>query len=161
MNKLSEKSVISQENFIELKTMMLSNDEASVNLALTILEQSDYELSEIYIMCMLKDTFKEAFGSVSSFKEKTPELAEKITKSLDVEDIDVTRLSSKHIYDHAIKRDNQEELEFILELLKNDLLSLLSTMGYEFVNFTDVLIKPKGWELANKEKLKQLNLVHD
>lgn len=160
MSKLSEKSIISKENFNELKNMILSNDEASVNLALTILEQSDYESSEIYIMCMLKDTFKEAFGSVSTFKEKTPILAEKITKSLDVEDVDITQLSSKQVYNRAIKRDIQEEMEFILELLRNDLMSLLSTMGYEFVNFTEVLIKPKGWEQANNEKLKQLDLVH-
>ena len=161
MSKLSKKSTISTENFAELKTMMLSNDEASVNLALTILEQSDYETSEIYIMCIIKDSFKEAFGTVSSFKEKTPILAEKITEGLGIDNVDITRLSFKHVYNRAIKREVQEELEFVLELLKNDLVSLLSTMGYDFINFTDVLIKPKGWEHANQLKLNELKAVYE
>jgi hypothetical protein len=161
MSKLSKKSVISQENFTELKTMMLSNDEASVNLALTILEQSDYDTSEIYIMCIMKDSFKEAFGTVTSFKEKTPILAEKITQGLGMDDVDITKLSFKHVYDRAVKRDIQEELEFVLELLKNDLISLLGTMGYDFINFTDVLIKPKGWEHANQLKLNELKAVYE
>jgi hypothetical protein len=161
MSELSKKSVISEENFEELKNMMLSNDDASVNLALTILEQSDYAQSEIYIMCMLKDTFSKAFDSVSSFKDKTPILAQNITDSLDIEDVDITRLSSKHVYERAVKRDVQKELEFVLGLLKVDLVNLLDNMGYDFVNFTEVLIKPKGWEQSNKEKLNQLELVNE
>jgi hypothetical protein len=161
MSKLSKKSIISKENFDELKDMLLCNDEASVNLALIILEQSHYEQSEIYIMCLLKDTFSKAFGSLSSFKEKTPILAQNIIDSLDIDDVDITRLSAKCIYDKATKRNIQEELEFILELLKNDLVNLLDNMGYDFINFTDVLIKPKGWEQANNQKLNQLELIND
>jgi hypothetical protein len=160
MSELSNKSVVSKDNYYELKNMMLSDDLASVTLAVTILEQSDYELSEIYIISLIKDTFSKVFKKTDAFKEQCPELYENVANSVYVDGADLTVLSSKHIYNTALKKGNQEELEFVLNLLTKDLTELLSTMGYGFVDYTDVLIKPKGWEKANNEKLKQLELVN-
>lgn len=160
MSELHKGSVISNENFSELKHMMTSDDEASVNLALTILEQSNYEESEIYIMCIIKDAYDKVFGKLSEFKLRTPELSEKIIKSLSNTEQDITKLSFEYIYNLVIKRNKQEELEFVLSLLNDELIELLKTMGYQFVNFTDVIIKPQGWLQDVEAKLNQLKLEH-
>lgn len=145
MNEVNAQSVVSAENYEQIKEMMLSNDEASVNLAITIMEQSDYEKSMIYIMCILKDCFRDAIGTVQKFKELSPVLSEKVTEHLENDDCDVTKLSFKQIYALAEKRNNQEECEFMLDIVVEELKLLMGEFGYEFQNFTEVLIKPKGW----------------
>lgn len=154
--EVTKKSTVSAENYAEIKNMMLSNDEASTTLALTILEQSDYEKSEVYIMCMLKDCFREAFGTAQKFQELSPILSKKVTNALEVSDIEITKLSFKEVYDLAIKRNIRGEAEFALDLLRNELVLLLKDIGYDFTDFTEVLIKPQGWEETNKQELLRL-----
>ena len=152
---VTEKSIVSPSNYAEIKKMLLG-EEADVNLALTILEQSSYEESKVYILCVLKECFKETFGSGSKFKELAPELADVVIASISTSDADITKLVFKEIYDIAIKRDNKVELEFILDILKDELVALLGEFGYDFINFTDVMIKPKGWEKETQKILTKL-----
>jgi len=142
---IDEKSIISPKNYAEIKKMMLSSDEASVTVGLSILEQSDYNKSELYILLALKQTFKEAFASVEKFKEKAPELADKVLESIEMNNVDITKLAFKEIYNLAMKRNIKEEIEFMLDILRDELVSLLTEFGYEFTTFTDILIRPKGW----------------
>ena len=154
--EVTEQSVVTAENYKNLKQMLVSNDEGSKTLALTILEQSDYDKSEIYIMCILKDCFRTAFGTVKQFQEVSPILAQKVTDNLKKEDVEVAKLSFKEVYDLAIKRDIQEEIDFILGVFQAELHELFTDMGYVFTQFTDVLVKPKGWEQAQVDKINKL-----
>lgn len=151
--EVNEQSVVTQDNYEEIKKMLLSNDDASKNLALTILEQSDYEKSELYIMCVIKDCFRESFGSVEKFAEMSPVLSEKIAQKLSEEDVDMAKLSFKEIHRMVMKKGDLEEVEFVMTIFRDELIELLSEMQFEFVEYTDVLVKPKGWEQANKEKI--------
>lgn len=154
--EVNEQSVVTQDNYEEIKKMLLSNDDASKNLALTILEQSDYEKSELYIMCVIKDCFRESFGSVEKFAEMSPVLSEKIAQKLSEEDVDMAKLSFKEIHRMVMKKGDLEEVEFVMTIFRDELIELLSEMQFEFVEYTDVLVKPKGWEQANKEKIASL-----
>lgn len=154
--EVTERSVVSGENYKQIKEMLIGNDEASKTVALTILEQSDYEQSEIYVMLVLKDAFRTAFGTAAKFKELSPVLADKVTKSLKEEDIEIAKLSFKEIYDLAMKRNIQEEIDFILMIFQEQMYELFSDMGYQFVNYTEVLVKPKGWFAAQELKMLKL-----
>jgi hypothetical protein len=156
MDQVTEQSVVSADNYASIKEMMLSNDEASVNVALTILEQSNYEKSEVYLMCILKDCFRDAFGTAAKFKEVAPALAEKVTERLHKDDLDISKLSFKEIYELALKRNVPEEIEFTLTILRDELVELLKEFGYGFVDFTEVLIKPMGWSESQKKLIESL-----
>jgi hypothetical protein len=142
MSEVNEKSVVSADNYNQIKEMLTSNDEGSVTVAITILEQSDYDKSEVFLMCILKDCFRETFGSASKFKELAPELSEKVAERLKKEDLDITKLSFKEIYELAVSRNIPAEIEFTLTILRDELVELLKEFGYDFVN----LIKAKVYK---------------
>jgi hypothetical protein len=151
-----KQSVVDNNNYGKIKEMLLSTDEASRNVGLTILEEADYSESEVYVLCIVKDCFREAFGSVSSFKELTPTLFEKITKSITVENNDITNLSFKSIFDKAMERGKETEIEFILNIFRDELVELLREFNYTFMDFMELTLKPIGWEAENKKKLARL-----
>lgn len=154
--KVNEQTVISMDNYKELEKMLTAEDQASSDLALTILEQSDYEESKVFLILLIKDCFQQVFGTVSDFETKTPTLAEKVKKELvKHSESDITKMSFKVIYDLAVTRGIQEETEFVLSILRDQLKCLLSDFDYEFVNYTDILIKPTGWEDAIKKELEE------
>ena len=154
--EVTEQSVVTSNNYKSIKEMLISNDEASQTLALTILEQSDYDKSEVYIMCILKDCFRTAFGTVKKFEEVSPTLFKKVTNTIKTEDVEIAKLSFKEVYDLAVKRNIEEEINFILKIFKDELIDLFTDMGYQFVHFTDILVKPKGWEEDQEKKIAEL-----
>jgi hypothetical protein len=144
MNDLIKQAVVSSDNYTELKTMMISNDVLSVNLALTILEQSDFEKSQIYILCLLKETSKEDFFNNSSkFKKECPLLHEKVTEKLLDHDTNIASLSFRKIYEIAVSRKKKLELSFMLNVFKKELMSLLGDYGFTFLEYIDIELKPK------------------
>lgn len=154
--EVNSQSIVSKDNYDEIKNMLTAPDEASKVLAITILEQSDYKESEVYILTVLKDSFRDAFSSTSEFQKQAADLSIKVCDSLGEQGADIVTLSYKEIYAIAIKRDKKEEIEFILDCLSVELIKSLEAFGYEFMEFTDVLIKPKGWMKEYKSKMKAL-----
>ena len=117
MSEVTERSVVSSDNYAELINMLKSNDEASQNLALTIMEQSDFDKSKIYLFCLLKETYKEVFGNDSKrFEEIYPELHRNVSHSLAEEATNISTLSFRKVYEIAVARNNKEELSFMLNV---------------------------------------------
>ena len=146
MTKVTQRSVVSSENYAEVKTMMLSNDEGSRNLALTIMEQSDYKESEIFILCLLKETFSSIYGDhgpYRDFQEKYPVLYNNIHTRLKESATEISTLSFRRVYELATQRGNKEEISFMLQLFKEELFTLLGEYGFTFLDFLDIEIKPK------------------
>ena len=139
--EVTEQSVVSQENYEEIKNMLTSNDAGSKKVALTILEQSDYNKSEIYILCMLKEV--ESVFSELSFEEEYKQLSNKITKRLESEGTDISQLSFRKLYEIAIARDKPEELEFMLNTCKEELIKFLKEFGFTFLDYLEISFKQK------------------
>jgi len=142
--EVTTQTVISAANYVELKNMMLSNDDASKNMAMTILEQSEFDSSQVYIMCMLKETFNEVFKNDSSkLEEDFPELHLKVTELLKEKDTEISTLSFKKVYEVAQTRNNKEEINFLLDVFKEELVGLLVDYGFSFLDYLDITITPK------------------
>ena len=138
--EVTKKSIISSQNYCEIKNMMLSNDDASKKIALTILEQSDFELSQVYVLCILKETFSEAFEYNSTELEKD---YKKITKVLKGKKETIATLSFKNIYELSVNRKVEEEMKFLLNIFKEELITLLKDYGFTFLEYLDVNITQK------------------
>ena len=142
--EVTTQTVISAANYVELKNMILSNDDASKNMAMTILEQSEFDSSQVYIMCMLKETFNEVFKNDSSkLEEDFPELHKKVTELLKEKDTEISTLSFKKVYEVAQTRNNKEEINFLLDVFKEELVGLLVDYGFSFLDYLDITITPK------------------
>lgn len=144
MVETEERSVINSENYSELVQMLKSNDEGSVKMALTILEQSNFDDSKIYILCAIKEIFDKVFKNAEIFSKEYPSLHKNITQDLvDNRFIDVATLSFKRIYELAVSRGKVEEVNFMLNIFKNELVRLLTDYGFSFLDYLDIEIKPK------------------
>lgn len=145
MSKTMERSVVSADNYAEVKNMLLSNDESSTTLALSIMEKAEYSKSEIFILCLLKETFEKVFGrsDQKKFEEQYEELFKSVTGSIDKDSENITSLSFRSIYELAVKRAKKEELEFMMDIFKEELITMLKNYGFTFLEYLDITIKPK------------------
>jgi hypothetical protein len=142
--EVTERTVVSIENYDELKNMLLSNDEASQKMALTILEQSNFESSQVYILCLLKETFSEVFKNDASKLEKDYEnLHKSLADILKEDDTEISTLSFRKIYELSVDRKIEEEMTFLLDIFKEELVTLLKDYGFSFLEYLDIIIKPK------------------
>lgn len=145
MSTLTSESIVSVENYAELKNMMLSKDKASAVMALTIMEQSDYEKSEVYLLTLFKETYVPLFASTGcAHKENEyPVLFQKVAKTLTDEDTTLASLSFKKVYEVALERDNKEELDFMLKILKGEIVTMFTEFGLTFLDLIDIELKVK------------------
>jgi hypothetical protein len=144
MESVTTQSIVSPDNYAELKNMMLSNDDASKNMALTILEQSNFEISQVYILCLLKETFSDVFKNDKSKLEKEyPNLHKELTNALKDADSEITTLSFKKLYELSMSRKVEKEMNFLLNIFKEELIGLLKDYGFSFLEYLDITITPK------------------
>jgi len=144
MAEITERSIVSPDNYAELIMMLKSNDEASSNMALTIMEQSDFDKSTVYILCILKETYKEVFeGNKARFEEIYPELHRNVTHKLSEEATNVATLSFRKVYEIAVARDIKEELEFMINAFSEELKKHLLDYGFDFLHYFDIKVIPK------------------
>lgn len=143
MSQVSERSVVSADNYHELKNMILSNDEASKTLALAILEQSDYEASEIYILCLMKETQKSLFNSGKTFKDDFPDLYNRVADRLLEEATEISTLSFRKVYEIGVKRNKQDEIAFLVNIFSEEVKNLLKDYGFSFLDYFDLKLTPK------------------
>jgi len=158
--KNTEKRVIiNEENYNDIKELLVSADHGSIKVGLSILEEAEYKRSEIYILCLLKEAFQ-----LPTFKFSLHELADdypilftKTTRSVDVREtwtrskkdtqangVTVeTSLSYRVLYDLSLERDNPIATKFIINLFKDDLVNFLQNYGFSFLEYLDIEIKPK------------------
>ena len=144
METVTTQTVVSPDNYAELKNMMLSNDDASKKMALTILEQSNFETSQVYILCLLKETFSDLFkNDTSKLESEYPELHKGLTEALKDDDTEISTLSFRKIYELAATRKTEAEMNFLLEIFKEELIGLLKDYGFSFLEYLDITITPK------------------
>lgn len=146
MSEVTQSSVVSKENYAEVKKMLLSKDEGSVQLGLSIMEQAEYEKSEVFILAMMKETFDEIYGKngpYTKFKDTYTELYDKVVSRLSDEDTDIANLSHRKIYELAIRNKSREQVEFLLEVFNQELKKLLVQYGFTFLEYLDLSVKPK------------------
>jgi uncharacterized lipoprotein YehR (DUF1307 family) len=82
---------------------------------------------------------------MSTIKDEASQLYDKIqAKCKDLQD---WKLSYEYIYKIAVERaadiNNKHEIEFLLDLFKNELLGLLTQYGFTFLEHLDIEIKQK------------------
>lgn len=131
-----EKVYLNEENFDGVKQMLTSNDEGSHEVAYTLLNNLDYEDNKVFIFCLFKDLNNENYFPNGT---KMPEL----TKAIEIDKISIANISFRTIYETAVERNNKNELSFVLNLFKRDLISILQDYGFSFLEYLDIEIKPK------------------
>lgn len=159
METNTTQSVISKDNYEEISKMLTCNDDASINLALSILEQSNFEESEVYILCLLKSHYNKIFGSntnTTRFETSYPDLFTKINTRLRDQATDISILSFRKIFEITKERGNVEELTFMLNILRDDLVSLLEEFGFEFIKDLELQFKPIGMPDAKDLEIEKL-----
>lgn len=156
--EITEKSILSADNYEELLKLLTCNDEGSITMALTILEQSDYEKSEVYILCIMKNVYDDLFkGSKSSKLESDyPVLFTNINTRLRDQATDVSTLSFRKIFEITRERNITEELIFMLDVFRDDLKILLEEFGFEFVKDLEVVLRPIGFPDPRDQKIAEL-----
>jgi hypothetical protein len=144
MEAVTTQSIVSPDNYAELKNMMLSNDDASKKMALTILEQSNFETSQVYILCLFKETFSDVFkNDTSRLENEYPELHKRLIAALKDGDTEISTLSFRKIYELSASRKVEAEMEFLLNIFKDELINLLTDYGFSFLEYLDIRITPK------------------
>lgn len=144
MAEVQERAVLSADNYAEVVSMLKSNDDASVQMALTIMEQANFEDSQVYILCALKETFDKVFKNTEKFEKEYPVLHKSVTEKLLETESQLATLSFKRIFELATARKNKEEVEFMLRIFKDELVRLLTDYGFSFLEYLDIEIKPKN-----------------
>lgn len=124
---------INKDNYYEILKLVTAEDDGSVNVALSILEQSNIKKSRIYIYLLLKEITK-------AFKLNKDEYPKLYGLLYTDSDNDRIVLSYKFLYNIC---KNDEEKEFILEQFKNNLVEFLSTYGFEFLKDCELKITKK------------------
>lgn len=125
---------INKDNYYEILKLVTAEDDGSVNVALSILEQSNVKKSRIYIYLLLKEITK-------AFKLNKDEYPKLYGLLYTDNGNDRIVLSYKFLYNIC---KNDEEKEFILEQFKNNLVEFLSTYGFEFLKDCELKITKKN-----------------
>lgn len=148
--EIAVKPTIGPDNYYSVKNMLLSNDEATINVAVSLMETVEYEESELYLLMLLKESFDIVFKNELKLKEKAPELYKNLEQSKNV--MDMTHISLKEIYNIATTSNNEVAQLFILDAIRDTLVEMLRELKYDFVDFTELYIKPAGWGEKNNMK---------
>lgn len=148
-------SIISAENYNEVKELLLSVDEASAEIGRTILENVDYDESEIYILCLIRECMKVTFkDNVRVFATNYPILYEKVKTKASENTYDIGNLSLRKIYEIAMQKKNPKDLAFICNCFEKDLIDILKKYGLSIVDYVTITVTPKEpivVEVADKE----------
>lgn len=145
-------SIISDENYEEIKHILLAADEGSVTIGMTILEEADFDKSKIFLLCMLKEVLPKIYktkGPFPKFESEYPVLFDKIVNGEDdsyglkQHSVTINQLNLKKIYEIAIDRKNRNEISFLFNLFKDELMKLINGYGLDFLQYVDVVITPK------------------
>lgn len=140
-------SILNKDNYNSVYEMIASKDEGSRVVGFSVLENVNYEKSEIFLLCMLKQlTESQNYHiNMNTVKNEASQLYHKIHSKC--KDLPNWKLSYKYIYEIAVKRtadtNNKHEIEFLLNLFKNELLDLLTQYGFSFLEHLDIEIKQK------------------
>ena len=143
MSETQDLAVLNSENYKNVLGMLTSKDEGSIQVAYSALEHMDYEKSEVYIFCILKQANEEISNLDTIVRDKAPKLYEKLQEYSKAQNENILTFSFKKIFMRAQEREREDEVEFLLGLFKNELVTLLTDYGLSFLEYLDIEIKPK------------------
>jgi len=124
---------------------------------MTILEQSDFKDSQVFILCLLKETYESLFGSKTTRLETNyPTLFSNITNILRDSGTDISKLSFRKIFEITKERNKKEELSFMLNILRDDLKALLKEFGFELFEDLEMEFRPKDMPDPKDLKIAEL-----
>ena len=99
-----------------------------------------------FLLCMLKQLNANSVNMHTIETEATI-LYNKIESYCKNKSITDLKISFRNIYERAVERsvdkDNKNEIEFLLNIFKNELLKLLTQYGFTFLEYLDIEIKQK------------------
>ena len=139
-------SVLNKDNYNSVYDMITSKDKGSTTVGFSVLENVNYEESEIFLLCMLKQLNNNSV-TMHTIKTEATLLYNKLENYCNSKGVTDLKISFKYIYERAIERsvdkDNKNEIKFLLDLFKNELIELLTQYGFTFLEYLDIEIKQK------------------
>lgn len=139
-------SVLNKDNYNSVYDMITSKDKGSTTVGFSVLENVNYEESEIFLLCMLKQLNNNSV-TMNTIKTEATLLYNKLENYCNSKGVTDLKISFKYIYERAIERsvdkDNKNEIKFLLDLFKNELIELLTQYGFTFLEYLDIEIKQK------------------
>ena len=139
-------SVLNKDNYNSVYDMITSKDKGSTTVGFSVLENVNYEESEIFLLCMLKQLNNNSVA-MHTIKTEATLLYNKLENYCNSKGVTDLKISFKYIYERAIERsvdkDNKNEIKFLLDLFKNELTELLTQYGFTFLEYLDIEIKQK------------------
>jgi hypothetical protein len=138
-----EIKLLNQDNYANVLAMLTSNDSGSIRVGYSVLENVDFEESQIFIFCMLNQVNEKVSGFSNTLKEEAPILLEKLNEYGRAIGTDEITLSFRKIYEAAVKRDKKSELLFLINLFSDKLKDVLIEYGFNFMEYFDIVVKPK------------------
>ena len=145
-NQITEKTIVNEENYNEIRRLLIAEDQGALKVGLTILEYADYKKSELYILCLIKETFALPGYklSLNDLVNTYPALYLHAKESINLNKNEHTKLSYHQLYELSLKRNKPKETKFVIDLFKEELLTFLKNYGFSFLEHLDVEIKPKN-----------------
>jgi len=139
-------SILNKDNYNSVYNMITSEDGGSKVVGFSVLENVNYEKSEIFLLCMLKQ-LNENNVNMYTIKTEANALYLKLEDYCKNKSITDLKISFRNIYERAVERsetkENKSEIEFLLNIFKNELLELLTQYGFTFLEYLDIEIKQK------------------
>jgi len=139
-------SILNKDNYNSVYNMITSEDGGSKVVGFSVLENVNYEESEIFLLCMLKQ-LNESNVNMYTIKTEANALYLKLEDYCKNKSITNLKISFRNIYERAVERsetkENKSEIEFLLNIFKNELLELLTQYGFTFLEYLDIEIKQK------------------
>jgi len=139
-------SILNKDNYNSVYNMITSEDGGSKVVGFSVLENVNYEESEIFLLCMLKQ-LNENNVNMYTIKTEANALYLKLEDYCKNKSIIDLKISFRNIYERAVERsetkENKSEIEFLLNIFKNELLELLTQYGFTFLEYLDIEIKQK------------------
>jgi hypothetical protein len=133
---MKNRITINENNYNKIYNLLNCKDEPSINIGLSILEESDINKSIIYILYLLKQMEFSNLGHLR--QDDYPKLVQHFIDNFDGD----FKLSYKQIYDIA-KEKSLEEKTFIANKFGNELKEFLTEYGFNFLTEFDIILKQK------------------
>jgi hypothetical protein len=144
MIKEESKVLVGLQNYVEIKQMLISEDQGSRLVGTSILDNANYKKSKFFILTMLLEVsqIKAAQSyDIDFIKNECPNLYLKI---LDDEDIfQIENLSFRSLYLLIKRKGTKKDMGFLLNVCKDTLKTFLIEYGFDFLEYFELDIKEK------------------
>ena len=133
---MKNRIIVNDSNYDQIYNLLNCKDAPSINVGLSILEESDINKSIVYILYLLKRMESSNLGQIR--KDDYPKLVNYFVDNFEGD----FKLSYKQIYNIA-KEKSLKEKTFITNKFGNELRVFLTEYGFDFLTEFDIILKLK------------------